>query len=254
MAGTGDDFTHRLLVDAGVGAGMRVLDVGCGSGDVALLAGGLVGGRGAVVGVDREEGPLAAGRSRARERGLPNVAFARGDIEALPADLGVFDAVVGRRVLMYQPDVVRAVRKLAGSLRPGGLAVFQEHDTTMVPASLAPMPLHRRAQGWIQRTIEREGADIHMGLNLHGALTRAGLSVERVRAEAIVQTPEAPYAVGAIVRAILPRIAARGVATADEVGIDTLQRRLDEERAGTDATYVGDMVFGAWARKPMEVR
>lgn len=250
MAGPGSDFTHRLLMDAGVGAGMRVLDVGCGSGDVTLLAASLVGKHGRVVGIDREEGPLAVGRGRARERDFPNVAFARNDINALAPDLGVFDAVVGRRVLMYQFDTVLAVRQLARSLRPGGLIVFQEHDTTMVPVSLVPMPLHRQVQGWIKQTIEREGADVHMGFNLYRVLTRAGLSVEQVRAEAIVQTSEAPHAVGAIIRAMLPRIVEHGVATKDEIGIDTLQERLDEERMNTHTTYVGDMMFGAWARTP----
>ncbi|MGI3745500.1 MAG: hypothetical protein ACRYF8_08390 [Janthinobacterium lividum] len=37
------DFTTQLLMDAGIGPGMRVLDVGCGSGDVAFLLSGLVG-------------------------------------------------------------------------------------------------------------------------------------------------------------------------------------------------------------------
>lgn len=250
MADAARDFTRRLLVDAGIGAGMRVLDIGCGTGEVALLAADLVGGRGDVVGVDRDEGPLAAARDRARERRSTNVRFARGDFDALPLGPGAFDAAVGRRVLMYQPDAVRAVQRLALNVRPGGLIVFQEHDSTMVPASLVPMPLHRRAQEWIWRTVEREGADVHMGFGLHAALARAGLSVEHVRAEAVVQTPEEPYGVGAIVRALLPRIVRQGVATEAEIDADTLDRRLDEERVGTNATYVGDVMFGAWARKP----
>lgn len=250
MADAAQDSTRRLLVDAGIGAGMRVLDVGCGTGDVALLAGDLVGARGEVVGVDRDAAPLAAARERARERRPANVGFVQGDFDALPLGPGAFDAAVGRRVLMYQPDATRAVRHLARNVRPGGLIVFQEHDSTMVPAGLVPMPLHRRAQEWIWRTVEREGADVHMGFGLHAALTRAGLSVEHVRAEAIVQTPDAPYGIGAIVRALLPRIVRQRVATEDEIDADTLDRRLDEERVSTNATYVADMVFGAWARKP----
>lgn len=250
MADIVDDFTRRLLVDAGVGAGMRVLDIGCGTGDVTLLAGALVGEQGQVVGMDRDAGPIASARDRARERRMLNATFVQGDLETVPPGLGMFDAVVGRRVLMYQPDAVRAIRQLACSVRPGGLIAFQEHDSTMVPASLAPMLLHRRVQEWMWRTVEREGADIHMGFGLHAALSQAGLAVEQVRAEAIVQTPDARYAVGVIIRAMLPRIVRHGVATEDEVDIDTLDRRLDEERTSTGITYVGDMKFGAWARKP----
>jgi SAM-dependent methyltransferase len=249
MAGIGSDFTRRLLADAGISAGMRVLDVGCGSGDVALMAAALVWPGGSVVGIDFDAGPLGLARDRALERKLANVTFAQGNITGLSPELGLFDAVVGRRVLMYQPDRVEAVRALAQLLRPGGLMAFQEHDTTMVPASLTRIPLHSQVQGWLRQTLEREGADLHMGFNLHGVLTEAGLVVEEVRAEAIVQTPTAPYPVGAIVRAILPRIVKCGVATEAEIDIESLDRRLNEERSRSGATYIGDMMFGAWARK-----
>ncbi|PDT80237.1 methyltransferase domain-containing protein [Sinorhizobium sp. BJ1] len=249
MANVGSDFTRRLLIDAGIQTRMRVLDIGCGSGDVTFLASELVGRGGYVLGVDREAAPLVAAEKLARERGHVNVEFAQGSFENVPPDLEPFDAVVGRRVLMYQSDTVRAVREIVRYLRPGGIVLFQEHDTTMVPVSLKPMPLHEQVQRWIKQTIEREGADIHMGFNLHNVLTQAGLAVEHVRAEAIVQTPENPHAVGAIIRAMLPRLVEHGVATEDEIEIETLQHRLDEERLSTNTTYIGDMMFGAWARK-----
>ena len=47
-----EPYTRRLFVDAGISTGMRVLDVGCGSGDVSMLAGEIVGPSGQVVGVD----------------------------------------------------------------------------------------------------------------------------------------------------------------------------------------------------------
>lgn len=248
MAPIPDDFTLRLLVDAGIGPGLRVLDIGCGHGEVTRLVRELVGERGEVVGVDRDAGPLAAARAAAQSRGEANVTFLQGDFAALPTGLPAFDAAVGRRVLMYQPDAVSAVRGLARGVRPGGLMVFQEHDATMTPASRVAMPLHARAQGWLWRTVEREGADIHMGFGLHTALTAAGLTVEHVRAEALLQLPEARGPVGAIVRAVLPRIVAQGVATAEEIDIDTLDERLDAERLATNTTYAADMMFGAWAR------
>ena len=88
------------------------------------------------------------------------------------------------------------------------------------------------------------------GFDLYAALTEAGLTVEQVRAEAVVQTPGDRYELGGIIRAVLPRIVRHGIASEAAMDIDTLDRRLDEERTATRATYVGDMMFGAWASLP----
>lgn len=247
---TGNKFTERLLIDAGIGPGMRVLDVGCGRGDVSFLVARLVGERGQVLGIDRDSGALDVARGRARELGLSQVTFVEGDFCALSPDHGQFDGAVGRRVLMYQQDQVEALRRLADAVRPGGLVVFQEHDTKMVPASLTPLPLHERVHAWMWRTVEREGANLHTGFDLASLLEQAGLVVDEVRAEAIVQTPREHRAVGPILRAMLPRIERHGVASEGEMDIDTIDQRLVEERQKANATYVGDMIFGAWARKP----
>lgn len=244
------DFTTQLLIDAGISAGMRVLDVGCGLGDVAFLLGSLVGSTGEVMGIDHDAEALASARKRIAEPEQALPVFVQSGLLDLPAAMGTFDAIVGRRVLMYQADTVAAVTALAKYLRPGGVMVFQEHDTTMAPASIDAFILHRQAQGWLQEMLAREGADLHIGFNLHAILGKAGLAVEYVRAECIVQTPDKPYGLGYIVGACLPRIIALGVATEDEVGVETLQQRLDEERVRSDGIYIGDVMFGAWARKP----
>ena len=243
------EMTEPLLIDAGT-PGMRVLDVGCGRGDVALLAAKLVGAQGAVVGIDRDVVALELARGRVREMGLTNVTFAAGDFAAIGSEHGVFDAAVGRRVLMYQADPVAALRAVVRVLRPGALVVFQEADATMVPASSVALPLAARANRWMWQTVEREGGNIHMGFELAHALEQAGLVVEQVRAEAIVQTPKQRHPVGMIVRAMLPRILEHGVATEAEIDIDTLDERLLAESTASNATYVGDMAFGAWARVP----
>lgn len=249
----GGEFSLRLLRDAGVGPGMKVLDLGCGTGDVSLLAAELVGPQGAVTGVDRDAAALEVARSRVRETGAANLTLLQGELDALPEDLGLFDVLVARRVLMYLADPAAVLAQAAALLRPGGLGVFQEHDSTMVPVSPEEFPLHRRAQGWIRETIRREGVDPHMGFNLYATLTRAGLAVEQVRAEAIVQTPRQKYPLASIVEAVLPRIVGLGVAEEAEIDIATLDRRLDQERAASQATYVGDMMFGAWARKATQL-
>ncbi len=245
-----DQMTERLLVDAGIGPGLRVLDVGCGQGIVSVMAARLVGERGQVVGIDRDAGALTAARTRAAELGQGNVTFVEGDFRSVSSDHGRFDAAIGRRVLMYQEDGVAAIRGLITCLKPGGLVVFQEHDATMVPGRVKPLPLYERVLGWMWTTVQREGGNVHMGFDLAAVLSRAGLVVEQVRAEGVVQTPTSHYAVGEIVRAIMPRIVRHGVATEAEIDVATLDQRLRAEREQADATCISDMVFGAWARRP----
>ncbi len=241
---------ERLLRDAGVADGMRVLDIGCGRGEVSLLLARLVGPDGSVLGLDRDGAALEVAAARARELGLAHLAFRQADL----ADPGLvprsFDAVVGRRVLMYLADREAVVRALAEALRPGGLAVFQEADATMVPASSAPLPLHRRVYGWVWEAVRREGATLSAGLELPVLLERAGLVLGDVRAEAVVQTSGRRHTIAAIVAAVTPRIVQQGVASAAEIEVETLDQRLAEELRAAQAAFVGDVVFSAWARKP----
>ena len=241
---------ERLLRDAGVAAGMRALDIGCGRGEVSLLLARLVGPGGAVVGLDRDAGALAVAAGRAREAGLAHVTFRQADLAAPDLEPRSFDAIVGRRVLMYLADRGAVVRGLVEALRPGGLAVFQEADATMIPTSLAELPLHRRVYGWVWETVRREGATLSAGLELPPLLERAGLVLGDVRAEAVVQTASRRHVIATIVAAVMPRIVQHGVASAAEIEIDTLDQRLAEELHAAQAAFVGDMVFSAWARRP----
>ncbi len=122
-----DAITRRFLNEAGIGSGMRVLDIGCGPGDVSLTAAELVGSDGRVVGVDVKPAIVETARTRARDVGFSNVEFMAGDARTL--DLGSdLDALVGRLVLMYMAEPAPALKQLATRVRPGGIVAFQEVD------------------------------------------------------------------------------------------------------------------------------
>jgi ubiquinone/menaquinone biosynthesis C-methylase UbiE len=70
--------TERLLRGAGISQGMRVLEMGCGAGDVAMLVAELVGPSGSIVAIDRNEEVIAVARERARTAKLHNVDFRIG--------------------------------------------------------------------------------------------------------------------------------------------------------------------------------
>ncbi|HWM12327.1 MAG TPA: class I SAM-dependent methyltransferase [Solirubrobacteraceae bacterium] len=101
-----------LLDAAGVIAGTRVLEVGCGLGDLVAAAAA----RGAhATGTDLAEGMLEAARRR-----HPAIAFEPADAEALPFADGAFDATVAAFVINHMPDPERGVAELARVTRPGG--------------------------------------------------------------------------------------------------------------------------------------
>lgn len=242
--------TEQLLRDAGISTGMRVLDIGCGRGDVSLMAARLVGDTGLVIGLDRDERATSTATERAQDLKIKHVQFIPGDLHAPPIVGAPYDAIIGRRVLMYQPNRIAALRPLVDALQPGGLVAFQEADATMIPASPKPHPLHEQVTRWLWQTVEREGATTTMGFELPIALEAAGLEVEGQRAEAIIQTKHHRHMTAWIVRAMMPRILERGVASEAEIDIETLDARLAEELHQTNSPFIGDMIFSAWARKP----
>lgn len=243
------DFTYNLLVDAGIKKGMHVLDIGCGRGDVSFLLADMVGTEGSVLGLDLDENALEVARERAQENKFTNVDFIKSDLNTLSIDNAQYDAIVGRRVLMYLPDPRRVISELSAMLKIGGIMIFQESDSTLSSKSIVPMPLHKQVDKWVWDTVEREGGNIHIGFDLWSLLTQKGLVVEKIRAEAVVQTPDAPLPRALIVKLMLPRIIKTGAATEDEIDINTLEDRLTEEREKSKATYISEIVFYAWARK-----
>ena len=246
-----DPFTHQFLRDAGIEAGMRVLDVGCGRGDVSLIAARLVGPTGSVVGVDRGHEAVAAARQRARDMSAIHVRFLVADAGDLSAE-GPFDAAVGRLVLEFSRDPAALLRSVAAQVRPAGVIAFHEVDWSGC-RSFPELPTISRCIRWGTETIERSGADPYMGLKLHATFVKAGLPAPKLSVQATVGAgPEHPvYAAAAeFVRTVLPAIEAHGVASAQEVDVETLVSRISEEAVAAEATVVWWSLIGAATRKP----
>lgn len=244
-----DPTTRQMFEQAGIGPGMKVLDIGSGAGDVAMLAAAVVGPSGAVVGVDSNPAILATARKRAGDAGVNHVEFIAGDIRdiALADD---FDAVVGRVVLMYLKDPADTLRMLAGRLRPGGIVAFQELDWSTGPMSIPPSRTLAQTWSWIPELFRRSGLNPQMGLALRQVFRTAGLPEPQMHLDAPVGGG-ADFAgydyIESGVRSSVDRIVALGLATADEIDIDNLARRLRDE-CGDGVLMLPSFVC-AWTRK-----
>jgi ubiquinone/menaquinone biosynthesis C-methylase UbiE len=248
QAQTFDAFTRQLLREAGLGSGMRVLDVGCGSGDVAFLAAQLVGPTGCVIGVDRTAAAIARGRSRAESKRISNVHFVEGDPTQMKFDKD-FDALVGRLILMYYPDPVDALRKLLPHLRPGGIVVFQEIDASGCK-SHPVSPTYQRCVDWITQTFHLTGAQTQAGLELPRTFQSAGLPAPTLRLDAAVGAgPDTPAykMLPEIVRSLLPAMERLGIATAAEVEVESLALRIRDEVVANNGIVISPSLIGAWA-------
>ena len=245
--------TRMIFAEAGIRPGMRVLDIGCGAGDVAFVAADLVGPDGFVVGVDRSPDALARARLRAEQRGLAQVQFVEGDIND-PAPGGPFDAMVERLVLMWVPDPAAVLRRQATVLRPGGLVVPIEIDLSMM-WFLPEIPLGTQVKSWLVEAFSKAGISM-LGPRLWAIVEEAGLrplgmigvqpvfgSGDEVGLAFLVES----------MRVAEPLIVGTGVATAGEIGMETFEQRFRDE-AERNHPLVGAplTLLSAWATTGQE--
>ncbi len=244
-----DPITRRFLCAAGIEPGMRVLDVGSGAGDVACLAAELVGATGEVVGTDRSPAALVTARQRADDRSLRNVVFREGDPVEMTFDRP-FDAVIGRYVLMFQRDPIEMLRELAAHARRGGLVFFHEPDLDGA-RSFPPAPTYDRCSQWIRETLRLSGAETRMGTKLFSNFIAAGLPAPSMQLETLVagvaNNADPLHLVADLVATLASAMERLGVATAAEVGLETLAERMISEAGASGSVILGRFEVGAWS-------
>ena len=248
-----EDITRAFLLRAGLARGMRVLDIGCGAGDVSFLAAEIVGPSGHVVGLDRAAGAVALAGRRAAARGLAQVSFCATDIASLPADLTA-DALIGRFVLMHQPDPAHTLRQAASPVRPGGVvAIFESHLSASVAGlhSLPHSPLYDRVCRWFTEVIRASGAHPDMGLRLRSTFLDAGLPPPQVRLEARVEGgPDSPIYryIAESVRSMQPLARSFGIDDFSASEIDDLEEQLRKETAALNGVLTSPVLVSAHCR------
>jgi SAM-dependent methyltransferase len=230
---------------------MRVLDIGCGVGDVSLLAARLVGPTGAVLGIDRAASSVQTARGRATALGIAYARFEQADLGSFET-AQTFDALVGRLVLLYLPDPADTLKRLSHHLRPGGIVAFQEFDMTAV-SQVPPGELFLKVRGWLLAAFTAAGAQLDMGTKLYSSFLRAGFPPPDMTAATLIacgpDTTRYGYMVS-VLRSLLPLIERTGMATATEIDIDTLAERMHEDALAHERVMFLPRVVGAWTTVP----
>ncbi|MGF7153491.1 class I SAM-dependent methyltransferase [Novosphingobium gossypii] len=241
--------SSRFFGNIGIGAGMRILDVGCGNGDLSRLVASLTGPSGEVVAIDRSQQAIAMAQRMDANPLAAHIHYCTVDLASELPDLGQFDAIVGRRVLMYLPDAVATLERLAALARPGATLAFQEHARTSLPAGLGDIPLHRQLYDWTWRTVAAEGGDVALAFRLAKIMQALGLTVEDARSEAILLHSSEPSFLPTLAEVMLPRAVECGIARTEELDVATLDQRIEEEARSVDGAIVWDLAFLISARK-----
>jgi len=241
--------TERFLRDAGITARLRVLDIGCGMGDVAMLAARLVGPEGIVLAIDRDQASVETARRRAAAAGLDNITAEQADLSAF-TEAAPFDAVIGRLVLEFQPDPVATIGRLCGLLRPGGILALQEPSWRIWLAATAHLPLRMAVTTLIRDAFVAGGVHTEMELPLYRGFKAAALTAPQLRLDLpIGDGPEMRGLLHDLLLAVRPRAEALGLPLAALGDPATLAARLEEEldAEGSFASFVA--LVGAFARK-----
>jgi ubiquinone/menaquinone biosynthesis C-methylase UbiE len=242
-------ITERLLRRLGIKEGMRVLDLGCGAGDVSMLAAEMVGPRGSVVGIDQSAEAVAKARVRVRDSGHQQIHFYVSSVEEFSSD-EPFDVVIGRYVLIHQPSPSDFLRAAQRHVCPGGVIAFHEISCHHELYSLPRAPLFQRMSKLL-----KIGCSAFPSYDAAGRLLEHFSTANLPHPELFAEMPvgggvDSPlYAwMAETIGSLAPLLVKQGVTSAEELSIDTLEERLRSEVIEMQSQLICPPQVCAWVR------
>ena len=248
-------YTDRFFRAAGLKPGMRVLELGSGVGDVALLLGAIVGSGGRVLGLDRDAMALHRAGQRAVEQGCSSwVSFQTTDIDAF-STTEQFDAVVGRYILLYQRDPAATLRQMARFVKPGGIVSFHEVDFSLEKFSCPPCELADRVVALIPEAFRRVGLPPDFGKYLGRTYLDAGLPFPALLAEIPIGGAanwDGLAWIASTVLSLAPRFTELGLSMPPGWAADgTLAGKLEAAVLERGSQIMAPTQYAAWVKKPL---
>lgn len=239
--------TMALLDRAGVGAGMRCVDLGCGSGQVTAELARMVTPGGEAVGVDMNPVNVQLAREAAASRGVANLEFRQMDVSEWN-EPGRYDVAYSRALLQHLRDPVDLLERMWAGLRPGGVILIEDADFDGW-GSDPPSEGLRFFVRTYSEVLRRNGGDPTVGRKLHRHFRAAGIPEPQV---SLVQPMrfegEAKWLAWSTLEASREAILSAGIATPTELAASLEElARLTED---PESLILGPRMFQAWARRP----
>lgn len=147
------------------------------------------------------------------------------------------------------PDPAAVLKTQATLLGPGGVVVpieFDLHSSRAVP----PTPLVQQVLSWLAEAFRQAGIEPALGPRLWAVAQEAGLrpvGMIGVQPHFGPRDPDGPAILAGITRTALPLIERTGLATAAEIEVDTLQKRLADELDSAEAVWAHPTLLSAYS-------
>lgn len=165
--------TAALFDRAGLGPGMRCIDIGCGGGEVTFEIARRVGPTGSVVGIDLDTVKLDLASRAARERGVLNAQFRRVRVEEWD-EPNAYDVCFSRFLLQHLAEPVELLRRMWAALRTPGLLIVEDVDWEGWSSDPPNSGLDFMREKYIQ-VLESRGCDPRIGRRLRRLCLELGI-------------------------------------------------------------------------------
>jgi ubiquinone/menaquinone biosynthesis C-methylase UbiE len=239
--------TTSLLLDrVGPLDGARVIDVGCGGGDVTFELARRTGANGKVLGVDLDEAKLALARDDAAREGLTQVSFETADVTK-PWPVSDVQLIYARFILTHMRDPALVLGHARNALAPGGWIVMEDIDYAGRFCD-PPSPALERADALYVKAAQARGGDPFIGRYLDRYLEAAGfVDVATSLVQPYSRRGEAKMAVLLTLKATADGLVATGLIAREEV--DRLIADVEAFTEREDTAISLPRIFQALARK-----
>ena len=239
--------THQLLSAAGLCPGMRVAEIGCGTGLTAQWVSTQVSPGGSVTGVDSSSEQLHIGQKSAAEAGTTNLSFREGDANETGLPRDSFDLIYSRFLLCHLTDPAKALVEMHSLLKRGGVLVCEDHDDGGIFTEPATHAYRRLVE--ISDAVNRSrGLDSYIGLKLPRLFREVGLSQPEVKVNQVaLLRGEAKRFWELTLREATPAILSEDASTSEE--LDAICEEMRKIAQDESILLMLGRVTQVWARK-----